>query len=61
MSRIVDCPCGHRLRADNDEELFRAARRHIAEHHSGSERTDDEVRGIIRERARDEEAVAGPA
>jgi uncharacterized OsmC-like protein len=51
--RVVECPCGHRLEGASDDELFRAARRHIAEHHPGMERTDDEVRAIIRERAHD--------
>jgi predicted small metal-binding protein len=54
MSRCIDCPCGHVLRAENDEALFTAARRHVVEHHPGMQRTDDDLRGMIRERARDE-------
>ena len=54
MSRIVDCPCGRQLRAEDDQGLFRAAREHIAQHHPQMERTDEEVWAIIRERARDE-------
>lgn len=60
MSRIVDCPCGHQLRAADDQGLFRAARAHIAEHHPQMQRTDEEVWGIIRERARDEQLAARP-
>jgi predicted small metal-binding protein len=57
MSRTIDCPCGHQLRAEDDEGLFRAARQHIAQDHPDMQRTDDQVWAIIRERARDEETV----
>ena len=55
--RIVDCSCGHQLRATSNEELFHAARRHIVEHHPGMERTDEQLRGIISTRAHDEVPV----
>jgi hypothetical protein len=58
MSRVIDCPCGHQLRAADDEGLFHAARRHIAEDHPDMERTDEQVRAIIRQRARSEVPVA---
>jgi hypothetical protein len=58
MSRIIDCPCGHQLQAEDDEGLFRAARRHIAEDHPDMQRTDEQVWGIIRERARSAEPGA---
>jgi hypothetical protein len=61
MSRIIDCPCGHQLRAEDDEGLFHAARQHIAQDHADMQRTDDQIRAIIRERARTEEFVARPA
>ena len=54
MNRVIDCPCGHRLEAANDDELFQAARRHIAEHHPEMQRTDEQLRTTIRERARDD-------
>lgn len=57
MSRIIDCPCGHQLRAEDDEGLFRAARQHIAQDHPDMQRTDEHVRTMIRERARSEERV----
>jgi hypothetical protein len=53
MTRVIDCPCGHRLEAPNDEELFHAARRHVTEHHPDMERTDEQLRATIRERAHD--------
>lgn len=58
MSRVIECPCGHPLRGANDEELFRLARQHVTEHHPGMQRTDEELRQLVRERARDDVAVA---
>lgn len=52
MIRIVDCPCGHILKGANDEELFRAARRHVTEEHPGMERSDAEIRARIAQDAR---------
>ena len=57
MARIIDCPCGHQIRGANDDELFRLARQHVTEHHPGMQRTDDELRQLIRERVRDDIAV----
>jgi predicted small metal-binding protein len=57
MSRIIDCPCGHQLRAEDDEGLFRAARQHIAQDHPDMQRSDEQVWATIRERAHDEDAV----
>jgi predicted small metal-binding protein len=42
--RVIDCPCGHRLEAPNDDELFRLAREHVDRDHPGMQRTDDEIR-----------------
>jgi hypothetical protein len=58
MSRVIDCPCGHLLHGADDEELFRLARRHVTDHHPDMQRTYDQLRQVIRERARDEVAVA---
>ena len=58
MSRVIECPCGHQLRGADDGELLRLARQHVTEHHPDMRRTDDELRQLIRERARDEVAVA---
>jgi hypothetical protein len=58
MSRVIDCPCGHQLQAEDDEGLFHAARRHIAQDHPDMQRTDEQVWAIIRERARAAEPVA---
>lgn len=54
MSRIIDCPCGHQLRAANDDELLRLARRHVADHHPDMNRTDEDLRQLIAARARDD-------
>jgi hypothetical protein len=58
MSRIIDCPCGHQLRADDDDALFRAARQHIAQDHPDMQRSDEQIWATIRERARHEESTA---
>ena len=58
MRRVIDCPCGHQLRGADDEELFHLARRHVTEHHPDMERSDDQLRLLISQRARDEFAVA---
>jgi len=42
--RAIDGPCGHRLEAADDEELFQRARQHIAEDHPEMQRTDEQVR-----------------
>lgn len=60
MRRIIDCPCGHRLTGETDEDLFHAARRHVTEHHPEMQRGDEELRGLIRERARDDVAAEIP-
>jgi predicted small metal-binding protein len=57
MSRVIDCPCGHPLRGANDDELLRLARQHVTEHHPDMHRTDDDLRQLIRARARDDAAA----
>jgi hypothetical protein len=42
--RAIDCPCGHRLEAADDEELIRLAREHVERHHPELERTDEQLR-----------------
>jgi predicted small metal-binding protein len=45
--RVIDCPCGHRLEAEDDEELFRKAREHVDRDHPEMERSDEEIRQRI--------------
>jgi predicted small metal-binding protein len=42
--RAIDCPCGHQVQANDDEELFRLCREHIAEHHPEPQRTNAQIR-----------------
>jgi hypothetical protein len=42
--RVIDCPCGHRLEAADDEQLFRLAREHVDRDHPELQRTDEEFR-----------------
>jgi predicted small metal-binding protein len=51
--RKLDCECGHTLEAQNDDELFGEARKHIAEVHPDMSLSDDEVRGLISSQAYD--------
>jgi 2-methylcitrate dehydratase PrpD len=40
----IDCPCGHRLEAEDAEGLFRKAREHVDRDHPEMEKTDEELR-----------------
>lgn len=42
--RAIDCPCGHRIEAADDEELFEKVRAHVDRDHPEMERTDDQLR-----------------
>jgi predicted small metal-binding protein len=46
----MECPLeGHHLEADNDEELFKATRKHADEVHPEQGFTDEQLRSIIEE------------
>jgi hypothetical protein len=50
----MDCEVdGHHMEAENDEELFKIARKHADEAHSELGLTDEQLRGIIAETAYD--------
>lgn len=53
MARVIDCPCGHQLTANDDDELFVKARDHVRRDHPEMERTDDDIRARIAADARD--------
>ncbi len=53
MARMIDCPCGHTLVGENDEELFRLAREHVDRDHPEMTRTDGELRSRVAADARD--------
>jgi predicted small metal-binding protein len=42
--RAIDCPCGHHLEGQDDDELFRLAREHIERDHPEMERSDEQMR-----------------
>jgi predicted small metal-binding protein len=42
--RAIDCPCGHRLEASDDDELLALAKAHIANDHPELERSDEQIR-----------------
>lgn len=45
--RAIECPCGHHLEAENDEELVGLARQHVEEHHPDMDRSDEQLRARI--------------
>ena len=51
--RVLDCDCGATLQAANDDDLFGQARKHVDEQHSDMDLSDDQVRGLISEKAYD--------
>jgi len=53
MARMIDCPCGHTLVGEDDQELFRRARDHVDRDHPEMIRTDEELRERVAADARD--------
>jgi predicted small metal-binding protein len=49
--KVIDCDCGATLQAANDDDLFKAARRHVDEEHPDMKMSDDQVRRLVSERA----------
>ena len=50
--RAMDCSeDGHHMEAENNEELFKLARKHVNEAHPDMQLTDEQVRGIVAENA----------
>jgi hypothetical protein len=49
--RMLDCDCGQTLQAANDDELFQVAREHVDQDHPDMELSDDDVRGLIAQKA----------
>jgi hypothetical protein len=45
--RAIDCPCGHRLEGENDDDLVRLARKHVDSHHPDVERSDEDLRRLV--------------
>ena len=45
--RAIDCPCGHRFEAQDDEALFTLCREHVDKDHPEMQRTDEQLRARI--------------
>jgi predicted small metal-binding protein len=43
MKQRLDCPCGEKIEAENEDELVEKAQAHLAEAHPGHEYTRDEI------------------
>ncbi len=52
--REITCPgCGQHAEAENDDALFKLSRAHADQAHADQKLTDDQVRQIIKQNARD--------
>ncbi len=51
--RVIDCDCGETVQAANDDDLFKAARRHVDEAHPDMDLSDDQVRELVGSKAYD--------
>lgn len=52
--REINCPgCGQHAEAENDEALFKIARDHANQAHPDQRLSDDQVREIVRQNAKD--------
>ena len=51
MTRVINCPCGHVIRGDTDEELLAGAHQHMEEAHAdmASKPSDEELIGSAQE------------
>ena len=49
--RVIDCDCGTTLQAANDDDLFKATREHVDQQHPDMELSDDDVRGLVADKA----------
>jgi hypothetical protein len=58
---VIDCPCGHRLEAPDEEGLVIRARDHVEEHHPDLQRTDEQLRRRVAADAYEVHGDAEPA
>jgi len=49
--RVLECDCGHRLEAPNDEELTARVREHVEQSHPDMQLGDEQVRRLVSDRA----------
>lgn len=49
--RVLDCDCGATLQAANDGDLVTQVREHVAESHPDMQMTDEQVQGLVADRA----------
>ena len=45
MAKVINCPCGHAIRGESDEDLLAEAHKHMEESHPDRSHTpsDDEL------------------
>ncbi|AHY46605.1 Hypothetical Protein RradSPS_1322 [Rubrobacter radiotolerans] len=61
QTRALDCSCGERLLATNDQTLGKAIKDHLNSAHEGREIELEEAVGIARERGFDPQGEGGGA
>ncbi|HYH59209.1 MAG TPA: DUF1059 domain-containing protein [Thermoleophilaceae bacterium] len=49
--RVLDCDCGVTLQAANDEELADAVRGHVESDHPDMQLDEEQVRGLVAQKA----------
>ena len=49
--RVLECDCGARLQAANDDELADAVREHVGSDHPDMQLDDDQVRELVESKA----------
>ena len=49
--RVIDCDCGDTLTAANDDDLADCVKRHLEREHPDQQRSDDEVRAFVADKA----------
>jgi hypothetical protein len=49
--KVLDCDCGKTLQAANDDDLATQVRDHVDEVHPEMELSDEQVRGMVADRA----------
>lgn len=54
MARVAECMCGHVLRGQDDDELFKQAREHADQAHKEMNISDDMIRQLLLSYAQDE-------
>ena len=53
MKRRIVCPCGHPMKAANDDELYGVVREHVDEKHPELNYSREDIMNMIKREAED--------